>query len=196
MTSTDVPLVAPHAAFSVLAVCTGNICRSPAVERLLRTSLADPGVEVTSAGTGALVGYPVSPPMLALLAAAGVAADDFLARQLTEEMVRRADLVLALTRAHRAAVVELVPAAVRRTFTLREFARLSAGVDPTALPGGAPPVRLRALVQLAAAQRGRLPVRPTDDDVIDPYRRSDEVYAQVFTTLRASVDEVVGLARG
>ncbi|MCP5602776.1 protein tyrosine phosphatase, partial [Klebsiella pneumoniae] len=41
---------------SILVVCTGNICRSPLAERILRKSL--PGKKIDSAGTNALVGHP------------------------------------------------------------------------------------------------------------------------------------------
>ncbi|MFN2560552.1 MAG: low molecular weight phosphatase family protein, partial [Jatrophihabitans sp.] len=47
-------------AFAVLFVCTGNVCRSPLAERLMRARLA-PGlpVAVSSAGTMGLSGYPI-----------------------------------------------------------------------------------------------------------------------------------------
>lgn len=185
------PLSAP---FRVLAVCTGNICRSPAVERLLRAALG-PDVVVTSAGTRAMTGYPVSEPMVPLLTAAGADADGFTARQLTEPLVRESDLVLALTRAHRSAVVELHPPAVRRTFTLRELARLAAAVDPAELPPGSPGERLAALVPLAAGRRGAHRADPALDDVVDPYRLGDAVYATSFGQLKAAVDVLAGLAR-
>ena len=71
--------------FSVLAVCTGNICRSPPVERLLTGGLGDDtDVSVASAGVGALVGDPISTPTAALLHQAGVSPDGFAARQLTD----------------------------------------------------------------------------------------------------------------
>ncbi len=44
--------------FKILTVCTGNICRSPLAEGLLRKVLRGLPVEVSSAGTGALVGVP------------------------------------------------------------------------------------------------------------------------------------------
>lgn len=176
--------------FRVLTVCTGNICRSPAVERLLRARLGA-GVEVTSAGTRARAGDPVSGPMVPLMESAGASADGFVARQLTEAMVREADLVLVLTRAHRSAVVELHPAAVRRTFTLRELARLAADVDRTALPAGSPAERLAALLPLAVTRRGVRSAQPTDDDVVDPYRLADGVYRASFAQLAAAVDVLV-----
>ena len=181
--------------FSVLTVCTGNICRSPAVERLLAAGLG-PGVTVASAGTRAVVGEPVSAPMVPLLVGAGGSADGFVARQVTEAMVRSADLVLPLTRAHRSAVVELAPAAVRRTFTLRELARLAQEVGTGALPAGTPAERLAALVPLAAARRGQRVVAASEDDVEDPYGRGDAVYATSFAQLREAVDALVGVVRG
>lgn len=183
--------------FRVLTVCTGNICRSPAVERLLAARLGPgSGVHVTSAGTGALVGHPVHEPMLTLLTAAGASGDGFAARQVTAAMLREADLVLAMTRAHRAALVELVPAVVRRTFTLRELARLVAGVDPAELPAGTVAERFAALVPLAAARRGvRRAARPQDDDVVDPYRRPSAVYAQSFGELEPAVAAIVRVVR-
>ncbi|WP_418608121.1 hypothetical protein [Georgenia sp. SUBG003] len=125
--------------FTILTVCTGNICRSPAVEHLFRAAFgATSGVTVASAGTGALVGQPVHGPMADLLRGVDVDPDGFAARRVTEQMLRGADLVLPLTRDHRAQVVDLAPAAVRRTFTVREFARLASQVDREQLEARVP----------------------------------------------------------
>jgi len=158
--------------FSILVVCTGNVCRSPAAERLLRRHLG-PSVTVESAGTFGLVREPIAAPMAKLLAESGVDIDGFAARRLTAGLTQQADLVLAATRAHRSLVVEECPSAVRRTFTLREFARLLTAVDAVALPTGTPADRLRPAVPLAAAQRGRWRVPSSEDDVLDPYGNQD-----------------------
>jgi protein-tyrosine phosphatase len=180
----------PQEVFSILAVCTGNICRSPAVERLLASQLA-PSVSVSSAGTHALVGHPISEPMATLLRQAAVEPEPFEARRLSEQMVKESDLILAMTRAQRGLVVELWPAAVRRTFTLREFARLLSWVDPSALPAGSPAERLRAAIPLAAAERGRERTPPEEDDVVDPFRLSNEVYASSVAQIMSAVDSMV-----
>lgn len=183
--------------FTVLTVCTGNICRSPAVERLLAAALGpDSGVRVESAGVAAVVGAPVAPLMAARLDAAGVAPEGFSARQVTEQMVRDADLVLPLTRRHRSALVGLSPAAVRRTFTLRELARLASAVDPRALPPGSAAERLAALVPLAAAQRGAHRVRPEDDDVVDPWGHDARTYARSYDQLAPAVRTIAAVALG
>ena len=178
---------------TILTVCTGNICRSPAVERLLAHAL--PEANVVSAGVRAVVGGPVHPPMATLLAGAGVSVDGFAAQQLTADVVARADLVLALTRGHRAAIVDLVPAAVRRTFTLRELARYATAVGPDALPHGTLAERLEALLPLAAAQRGRVRIDPREDDVVDPYGGNDRLYALSFDQLRPAVDAIAEVLR-
>ncbi|HLM22064.1 MAG TPA: hypothetical protein VK390_11135 [Propionibacteriaceae bacterium] len=175
--------------FTVLAVCTGNVCRSPTVERLLANKLG-PTVHVASAGTHALVGHPISEPMEALLRKSGVKVKGFQARSLSQQMLKQSDLVLPMTRAQRALVVELWPAAVRRTFTLREFARLLSWVDALKLPTGTPAERLRAAIPLAAAQRGREWTSPDQDDVVDPFRLSNAVYVDSFTQITSAVDDI------
>jgi protein-tyrosine phosphatase len=176
--------------FTIVAVCTGNVCRSPAAERLLADKLG-PTVQVASAGTHALVGHPISQPMAALLRDGGVEPDAFEARLLSEQMLKDADLILSMTRAQRGLVVELWPAAVRRTFTLREFARLLSSVDPSVLPDGTPAERLRAAIPLAMAERGRRLALSNEDDIVDPFRLSTEVYADSFAQLVSAVDLIV-----
>ena len=95
--------------------------------------------------------------MARLLRDSGVDPNGFEGRRLSEQMLKEADLVLTMTRAQRGLVVELSPAAVRHTFTLREFARLLRRVDPSALSPGTPGDPLRAIIPpLAAAERGRV----------------------------------------
>lgn len=181
-------------AFRILTVCTGNICRSPVAERLLQAGLGDT-VEVGSAGVRAMVGDPIHPEMVALLEQSGVPADGFAARQVPPADVRAADLVLALTRAHRAQLVQEVPAALRRSFTLLEFARIVASPDLPPVPAGSVGVRLRDLVPLAARHRSLAGVADAHD-VPDPYGRDSVAYALAFALIRDAVDTIVRAARG
>ena len=178
----------PDGPFGVLAVCTGNICRSPALELRLRDALGPSAdVVVGSAGVRALAGEPVDLAMAALL---GEVPHDLRARQLTPDLVRSAGLVLTLTRDHRRSVVAAVPAAVRRTFTLREFADLATAAAGTVDGAGSPGRALSELVRVAPQFRGR---RTTDDDDIeDPYRRGPEVFARVLGAIDDAVSALVG----
>lgn len=84
-----------------LVVCTGNICRSPMGEYLLRERLADrPTVEVASAGIGALVGHPADPTAVEIMAENGIDATAHRARQITAQMLADTDLVLAMDNSH------------------------------------------------------------------------------------------------
>ena len=181
--------------FAILAVCTGNICRSPAVELMLRHALQDhPSVSVASAGTGALVGHGVAEPMARLLDVRNVDPTGFAARQLTPRDSVAADLVIGLAREHRSAVVAESPRALRRTFTLLEFARLTADVDPAMVDetatGSTPASRLRALVPLARARRGSRAYDPRYDDVVDPWRKSDATYRESLRQISEALDVI------
>jgi protein-tyrosine phosphatase len=173
----------------ILAVCTGNICRSPAIERLLAARLD--GVEVSSAGTYAVVGQPMSVPMAHLVEAAGASARGFTARQLTPALLDGVDLVVTAAREHRAAVVEIAPALVRRTFTLLELARLL-----TAVPPEGTTTAERLLAVPAAAARARTLVQPGDDDVVDPIGRPAAVYRRSLDQMLPAVDAIAAALSG
>lgn len=198
------PTVAPDgpadpgtAGASLLVVCTGNVCRSPAAELLLSSRLGGAGVRVTSAGTRALVGEPVHPPMAGLLLEAGVDPAAFVARDLRPEELRSADLVLTMTRAHRSAVATLVPGAVRRTFLLLEIADIAACAAADGWPGDVPPTAAARLAALPGlAPRYRRPARAAELEVPDPYRRPAEEYRRSLAAVEAAVDELVGAVRG
>ena len=189
--------------FRILHVCTGNICRSPMAERLTRAGLEQrlgPDAErfvVESAGTWGHSGAPMEPYALSTLASYGVDGSDFRARELVAEHVAGADLVLGATRDHRAAAVVLHPRAARRTFTLREFARLAGAVDPAQLTSSDPVERARRLVDAAAGRRGLVPPdSPRDDDLVDPYQGPERGFADcgelVQRTLQRPLDLLAG----
>ena len=190
----------------VLTVCTGNICRSPFLERVLQAELdrswGRGAIEVASAGTGALAGHPMEHQARALLEEQGYAADGFVARDLTTAMVADADLVLTATRAHRGKVMALHPRAVRYTFTFREFAHLASGLTEEELAGTGDGRRsardhLARVVSLAAGQRGvGAPLAEADADVVDPYRRPAQVFQEMTGQIMGSLPAVVrALAR-
>jgi len=187
--------------FTILTVCTGNICRSPLAEYLLRQGLEQWGiVNLASAGTGALVGSPMTPQTLAIAHEYGASEpEQHRARVLATDYLRGADLAIALTRAHRSEIVGRLPRGSRRTFTLREFARLLKAIQPSDLGkvAGLPlddiSGRFAELVDVAASLRGYVapPEDELDDDVVDPYRRSDEVYRLSASQLVPAVETIL-----
>lgn len=191
--------------FEILTVCTGNICRSPLAEVLLRTRLEPLGATVHSAGTQGLDNAPMTPEALRLAVELG--ADETFARAhrsryMTEQYLRSPDLILAMSREHRRRIVEFAPSRLRSTFTLREFARLAADTpDDTIMTaadaaGDDASPRVRAAVAAVAGMRGMgvPPADPADDDVIDPYRRSWNTYQLSASQLAPAIDQVVRVA--
>lgn len=184
--------------FRILTVCTGNICRSPLAERLLQSGLdeAAPGAfAVASSGVRALAGQPAHPRSAEIAERLGSSLDAFEARQLTQLHVSEADLVLILAEEHRGPVLTLAPSALRRTFTLREFARIV-----EILPGPS----TRETVQdawrryVADGDKIRHQVRLDDrslNDVADPFgldsspyeRMVDELIPPVSALIRAAI---------
>ncbi|PWJ56055.1 protein-tyrosine phosphatase [Quadrisphaera granulorum] len=189
----------------LLVVCTGNICRSPMAERLLKAAFdaaePDPAlrVRVASAGTSALTGAPMEPEAADAVRRAGGDPTGHEATYLTSTLIREAALVLTAARDHRGAVVRLVPAAVRRTFTLPEAARLLEAVGDQ-VQGDRVAERLVSAASILAGARGRvMPKEPGDDDVLDPYRRGPKEWAtseeQVTQAVRAIVGALVPSGR-
>ncbi|MCL2489543.1 MAG: hypothetical protein FWF36_02270 [Propionibacteriaceae bacterium] len=175
--------------YRVLTVCTGNVCRSPATAAWL-VALADRSVAVASAGTAAVVGAPVYLPMAALMTGAGLRVTGFAAHQLTPRMIEHSDLVLTMTAQHRAWVVGRVPAAVRRTFALLEFAQLARVVDVDAQATTAE--RLRHVVDAVPAARAQLGSAVTDTDVPDPYGLGADAYDLAFGLIEDAVRGILG----
>jgi protein-tyrosine phosphatase len=206
----------------ILMVCTGNICRSPLAEQLLREDLRTAGIDavITSAGTRAMTGSDMTPEAAALSSQYGASHTGHVARQLTEELIADADLVLTATREHRRQVVSMLPKATRYTFTLNQFARLvapAALIDASASAGAGSAARNSAVEPVETSMRVLPPVsraRPhldfadfiadialtrglhpsptpaTLDDVDDPYRQSATVYARAAAAINGSVTTI------
>lgn len=206
--------------FRVLFVCTGNICRSPVAEQVARERFGVFGVDTSSAGTRAIDGDIMPPQAEGIARGLGADPSRHRAERLNRAQIERADLVIALAREHRSAIVREVPRASRYTFTLLEFARVldnfatgkdsvDSMLDPSSRGAFAgEPVslveRIRSFVPAIAARRGFAdqPDRPEDDDVTDPYGRAQQVYdlsgaqiADAFDRIGESV-RIISAARG
>lgn len=189
----------------LLTICTGNVCRSPLAEMVLRSTLAPLGVQVHSAGTQPSVGQRMTEEAMLLVERHGGSPSDAAehrARVLTEGMLASPDLIITMTRAHRHHVVDLAPQRIRTTFTAREFERLSRLASDDELRSAAdgatsPGDRLALAVARVGSMRGMAepPAHPGDDDVVDPYRRSWQDYELCAAQLIPAINEVTRVAR-
>ncbi|WP_062387962.1 arsenate reductase/protein-tyrosine-phosphatase family protein [Demequina iriomotensis] len=177
---------------TILTVCTGNICRSPATELLLARTLGSHAT-VASAGTHALVGHGIPDPMLAELARDGIDGAGHHARLLTDGLMREADLIITMTAEHRRLAVSTGPSALKRTFTLSELA--AAAGTGAVLEGATPEERLADVPRAVAAHRAVLAGYDLDD-VPDPYRQDEAAYHESYVLIRGAVAEIDAWLRG
>lgn len=166
---------------SIVTVCTGNICRSPAAELLLARALG-PDAVVTSAGTHALVGHGIPTPMLRCLDADGLDGRGHAARQFSSAIAASADVVVCMTARHRAWAVKEAPSAFKRTFLLSEVAAAArAGVPLTGGVAG-----ISDAVQGYRVALAGVPLA----DVPDPYMESQDAYDRSYAMIAELVGEI------
>ncbi|WP_371375405.1 protein tyrosine phosphatase [Thalassotalea aquiviva] len=125
---------------NILTVCIGNICRSPSAERILQTQI--PTKTISSAGLGALVDKGIEESAAALLNQHGYNSDNHKARQINEQILADADLVLVMEKKHQQAIMKLYPSMSGKVMLLGKW--------------------------------------NNDEEVSDPYRKSQEVFEHVF----------------
>ncbi len=109
---------------NILIVCIGNICRSPMAEALLKESLKDKKIHnITSAGLGALVGHHPDETAIQLLQEKGLDISSYRATQISQPLIRKADLILVMEAKHKDAIENKDPSAKGKVFRLGEWGK-------------------------------------------------------------------------
>src|SRR6202047_3217653 len=124
------PLAALRPLKNILFVCTGNVCRSPMAEGLFRQMVANrPDIRVRSAGISTFLSQPPSPHAVDVLADLRIDISNLRSQPLSEELVREASCIIAMTRSHMESIQYLFPDAAEKTFLLREFEDNASSLD-------------------------------------------------------------------
>ncbi|HFP9247334.1 TPA: protein tyrosine phosphatase [Raoultella ornithinolytica] len=131
---------------SILVVCTGNICRSPIGERLLREAFPDKRID--SAGTSALVNHVADENAIKIAALNNLSLEGHKGKQFTSSLGRKYDLILVMERFHVECIGRIAPEARGKTMLLGHWLG--------------------------------------DREIPDPYRKSEEAFASVFTIIQQS----------
>lgn len=115
--------------FTVLFVCTGNTCRSPMAETILRSKLSErfadrfqnnsvPPIVVTSAGVSAGPGSPASDGAVSAMSAMGLDLSRHQSKLASQQLLERADWILTMTGGHRQAILARFPHVANKVYSL------------------------------------------------------------------------------
>lgn len=156
----------------MLFVCTGNTCRSPFAEGLLKKLLHDrygskaSSVRISSAGTYAFSG--VEPPPDALKGAGkfGLDLSGHRSRSIHLSMMEAADVIFCMTAMHRSHLIARFPWYEDRIFVLKKYALEGSGKDISQIPD-------------------------EDLDIPDPIGQGIPFYVQVFKEIKENLEQVV-----
>ncbi|MCH7231425.1 phosphotyrosine protein phosphatase [Glycomyces sp. L485] len=173
------------APFSVLHVCTGNICRSPMSERILDGLTGD---DVFNHGAGISSfhdGDPMQANSARELDERGFESDGHRARHIEREHVESSDLILVATVGHLDYIADRFPESVDKTFLVRQFGAIAAATAAE-LPDGDAVTRGKALVATAAKRRGDY----SETDLSDPWGLGRAVYSQIADQLEDALEPV------
>ena len=181
---------------NIVAVCTGNICRSPLSEYLLKNSLNPEHFSVSSAGTRAVRDGTVPERQIKIANKLGLdSIAEHKPHQITVNDIQNADLLLTATLRHRRRIVRTLPSASSRVFTMREYAHLAPHVeDASLIELFAQEIPELTVAALAVHQlRGTVPPPSEDDayDIVDPFGEDKKTYRISAEQLVAAHEPIV-----
>ena len=153
------------AKFYILFVCSGNSCRSPLAEGLLRAKMPSrlqDDVEIKSAGTLGIDGMPAARYSVEIVQERGGDLAGFRSQGVTAKLVEKTDLILAMAQEHIEYLQESFPQYRENIFLLKRFGR-------------------------DAAEQNAL----DDDEVFDPVGSDKETYLECADIIDEELERIM-----
>ena len=152
--------------FIVTFICTGNMCRSPMAEGILKDLVIDEAdknhtiipIMITSAGTHAVMGGPASHTAVKVMNSHGINLNFHRSKPISESIVRNSDLIITMERNHTEIIKRQWPFCTW-VYELKNFAQ-------------------------------DVPVEPFEMDIVDPIGMGQEIYEGVFDELYKELSRV------
>lgn len=121
---------------NILFVCTGNTCRSPMAEGILKSLLKENNmgnininIDVSSAGISAFEGEEANEKAIYTLKNKGIDIKSHKSRQLTKEIINSSDLILTMTNSHKNMILSIMPEHSKKVFTIKEYVYINNGEE-------------------------------------------------------------------
>ena len=114
----------------ILFVCTGNICRSPIAEYLLKSNIEAENLNLRTASAGFIGNeMAISLNSAILLKEKGINAENHTSQKINKDIIRKSRLILTMEKAHKDSILEIAPNSFDKVFTLSEYASTSGNID-------------------------------------------------------------------
>ncbi|PAB58309.1 low molecular weight protein arginine phosphatase [Anaeromicrobium sediminis] len=116
---------------NILFVCTGNTCRSPMAEALMKKLIEkhNLNINIYSAGIFTMDGLSPSENSILAMDEIGINIRDYKSNTITRELINNSDLILTMTENHKQKILQIIPKISNKIYTLKEYGKVNGDIN-------------------------------------------------------------------